>query len=268
MSTELDRINKSVWSRERTRRIFARREGWTDAGEAFVMRRIAEEARGGSILDIGVGAGRTLPYLHSLAGNYVAVDYLDEMVRLTRSRFPFAQIEWGDAQSLDAFADSTFDVVVFSFNGIDGLAHGDRPRVFGAVRRVLRERGLFAYSSHNLDHRCAGLAPWHPIRFRLGDGPRSLASSIRSLPKSIPAYRRLRSRTVTGDGWASLVDPAYDFGVVWHYVSLEEGLNELRRSGYSSDIEAYTTEGVQIEPTEDTSTSPWIHYLARTKPGP
>jgi SAM-dependent methyltransferase len=263
MSTELDRINRSVWGSPRVLQIFARRDGWTDPGEALVMQRLADEARGRSILDIGVGAGRTLPYLRSLSGDYVAIDYLDEMVRLTRSRFPSARVEHGDARELDAFADSTFDLVVFSFNGIDGVAHEDRPKVFGAVERVLRPGGLFAYSTHNLDHRCAGRAPWHPSRFRLGSGLRQVAGSLLRLPKSIPTYRRLRARSVRGERWASLVDSAYNFSVVWHYVTLDEAIRELRESGFTGVAEIYSTAGVRVDSADDTSESPWLHYVAR-----
>ncbi len=263
MSTELDAINKGVWGSARVLGIFARRDGWTDPGEALVMRRLAEEGRGGSILDIGVGAGRTLPYLHSLGADYVAIDYVDEMVRLTRTRFPYARIEDGDARELGVFADATFDVVVFSFNGIDGVAHEDRPKVFGSVERVLRPGGLFAYSTHNLDHRCTGRAPWHPSRFRLGSGVRPVAGSLLRLPQSTPAYRRLRSRSVRGDGWASLVDSAYNFSVVWHYVTLDEAMRELRESGFTGVVDAYSTAGVRVDRAADTSESPWLHFVAR-----
>jgi hypothetical protein len=38
-------------------------------------------------------------------------DYLEEMVSLTRSRYPEARIELADARDLSVFADSTFDGV-------------------------------------------------------------------------------------------------------------------------------------------------------------
>ncbi len=267
MTTELDRINRGVWRSARVLDIFARREGWTDPGEMLVMRRVAEEARGGAILDIGVGAGRTLPYLRSLSDDYVAIDYLDEMVRLTRSRYPDARIEHGDARELSAFADASFDLVVFSFNGIDGVPHEDRPKVHAAVVRVLRPGGLFVYSTHNLDHRCAGQPPWHPCRFRLRNGLRPVVGSALRLPKSIRTYRRLRSRSVRGDGWASLVDPAYDFSVVWHYVTAVEAMRELRESGFTEEVEIYTTAGIRMDSADDARESPWLHLVARKPSG-
>ena len=263
MPTELDSLNKAVWASGRVQRIFSRRRGWTDHGESVVMERIADAARGRSILDIGVGGGRTVPYLRSLSEDYVAIDYLDELVQLTRSRFPEARVDVGDARELSQFADATIDVAVFSFNGIDGLAHDDRPMVFRAVARVLRPGGLFVYSTHNLEHRLAGSPPWHPDRLHPRNGLMSVARSMLFLPKSASSYRRLRNRAVRGDGWATLVDPAYDFSVVWHYVRLEEAIRELRTSGFTDELEAYTTAGARAHYGDDTSASPWLHFLVR-----
>src|SRR5436190_16523054 len=92
VDSSLDLLNKRVWASPVTLDLFTRRAGWIDRGEALVMQRIAQEARGKPILDLGVGAGRTLPYLASLSRDYIGVDYLAEMVRLTRSRYPNARV--------------------------------------------------------------------------------------------------------------------------------------------------------------------------------
>src|SRR5947209_2889570 len=145
MASALDRINRAVWGSGRVLGEFARRDGWTDAGEERAMRRIAPAAQGQPVLDIGVGAGRTVPYLRALSEDYVGIDYIEETVRVARARHPDARIERADARDLSAFAEGSFAVVVFSFNGIDGVAHEERRDVFGAVHRVLRPGGLFAY---------------------------------------------------------------------------------------------------------------------------
>jgi SAM-dependent methyltransferase len=267
MDTELDRINRDVMRSPRVLDAFARGDGWTDRGEAMVMRRVAAQASRLPILDIGVGAGRTLPYLRSLSDEYVAIDYLEEMVELTSSRFPDARIEHRDARDLSAFADDAFGLVLFSFNGIDGLAHEDRPKVFSAVERILRPGGLFAFSTHNLEHRCAGRPPWDRRRFGPANGLRSVIGSTVRLPRNIAPYRRLRTQDFHGDGWASLVDPAYNYGVVMHYVTLAEALREPQMAGLDAEVEAFTTSGERVEPGDDTSDSPWLHLIARKPAG-
>lgn len=73
------------------------------------------------ILDLGVGGGRTTPYLSSLSRNYVGVDYSQEMIRVCRKKFPGKRFIVLDASDLSSFEDSSFDAVVFSFNGLDYL---------------------------------------------------------------------------------------------------------------------------------------------------
>ena len=117
--------------------------------------------RGQPILDIGIGGGPD----GSLATD---VEFglcrhrlpRRQVVRLARSRHPGVRIDRADARDLSRFADDTFALVVFSFNGIDGVAHADRGTVLSEMHRVLRSEGLFAYSTHNLDYRSAGRRPW------------------------------------------------------------------------------------------------------------
>jgi SAM-dependent methyltransferase len=275
MACEVDRINRSVWRSDRVFGLFARREGVTDMGEALVIARVSREARGQPVLDIGVGGGRTVPYLQPLSADYVAVDYLEEMVSLTRSRYPDARVELADARDLSVFADSTFSLAFFSCAGIDGVAHEDRPKVYAEVHRVLQPDGLFAYSTHNLDYqptwrltlgsdwRRVIRDPWHAI------------GHVLRLPKRIRAYRRLRTLNAHGDGWASRVAAAYDSVAVWHHVTLGEALRELRESGFTdavevygesgfmTSVEAFSANGAGRDSAVDTSGSQLLHFVAR-----
>jgi SAM-dependent methyltransferase len=103
-----------------------------------------------NILDLGVGGGRTTPYLSALAARYVGVDYAQEMITLCRKKFPRLEFLVADAANLSAFADSTFDAVVMTFNGMDYvLPDESRLRCLREIRRVLRPEGILIFSSHN-----------------------------------------------------------------------------------------------------------------------
>jgi len=257
----LDELNRTTWSSPAVLAQFAAREGPFDAGEAVVLRRVAEEAAGLPILDIGVGAGRTIPLLLALSGDYVGVDYLPEMVALARARFPDVRIEHMDARDLSPFPDGMFALVFFSRNGIDGIGRDDRPTVFAEIHRVLRRGGLFAYSTHNLEHTLTGRPPWHP-RWYWTD-PRMALRRARLLPRRARGYRRARETSARGDGWAMLVNPEYDYGLVTHFVSLEEALRELRAAGFGADAEVYSTAGARLRPGDDTGGTFWFHLVAR-----
>ena len=78
---------------------------------------------GKSILDLGVGGGRTSSYLSLNALRYVGVDYADHMVLACRSKFPELEFRRMDASDLSYFDAMSFDVVVMAFNGLDALRY-------------------------------------------------------------------------------------------------------------------------------------------------
>lgn len=140
---------------ERTRQAYER----PDVVERYVDMRgllpvegelFARHLRPGSrVLDIGVGAGRTTPALSADAATYVGLDISAAMIDACRVRFPDLTFEVGDAADLSRFPDASFDLVVFSFNGIDHLhPESARARCLREMRRVVAPGGLVVYSSH------------------------------------------------------------------------------------------------------------------------
>ena len=117
--------------------------------EQTLMERFGEVIRGGRVLDIGVGAGRTTAFLAPMAGSYLGIDYSPRMVTLARHRCANARIEEADARDLSRHPAACFDFVLFSNCGIDSLDPGDRLRILAEVRRVLAPGGRFAFATHN-----------------------------------------------------------------------------------------------------------------------
>lgn len=266
--SEPERINKDVWRSHKVLDIFAVRDGFIDAGEEMLIERLLSAERQRPILDIGVGGGRTIPLL---AGDgYVAVDFLPEMVELTGAKHPGVRVEQADARDLSGFEDDSFGAVVFSFNGIDGLAHEDRAAVHRAAFRVLRPGGVYLYSTHNLDFCCAGHPPWHRSWWDLDNGLRAMLVYALRLPRRGRSYLRLRGMVERGSGgvgWAVLVGSAYDFSVLLHYVTPGEALAELQRAGFQAPAEMYGCEGETIAAGSDTDGVPWLYLLARKPAG-
>ncbi len=238
MQPERDRANRHAWGSRSVAEIFVRREGFINQAEAQMIQRLAREVRGQPILDIGVGGGRTTTLLRSISADYVGIDYLESLVQAARRRHPDVRYEHMDARDLSAFGDGSFALVVFSHNGIDGLSHHDRRIVVAETHRVLRPRGLFAYSTMNLEYRGAGHRPaFAHWRLALRRPVRALRYAL-ALPGLSLKRRRLASLSESGPDWATFATLAYGSPVIWHHVSLNGGLRELHEAGFAT-VELY-----------------------------
>lgn len=135
------------------------------------------------ILDIGVGGGRTVPYLSAISDNYVGIDYSEEMIWICRKKFPDLRFFVVDASDMSRFPAESFDAVVFSFNGIDHLYPDQkRSNCFQEVFRILKNQGLFIFSAHNARGVLTIPVPeGGPIWMKVGRVLFSLIESIRSI---------------------------------------------------------------------------------------
>jgi SAM-dependent methyltransferase len=137
---------------------------------------------GMAILDLGVGAGRTTPFLSQLASRYVGLDYSKTMIQVCQAKFPHLVFAVADAADLSQFSDSAFDAVIFSFNGVDYLFPDEKPLAcFTECRRVLKDHGVFIFSSHNPK-------ALFPKRYHGPTRVRSLAKRMTAkVPTALPA---------------------------------------------------------------------------------
>jgi ubiquinone/menaquinone biosynthesis C-methylase UbiE len=121
---------------------------------------------GKAVLDLGVGGGRTTPYLSSLASRYIGADYAAEMIAVCQSKFPDLEFQTVDAADLSRFPSASFDAVVMAYNGIDNLIPDESRRTaWREIHRVLKPKGILIFSSHNM--RSILVRPsWNPQRLK------------------------------------------------------------------------------------------------------
>lgn len=219
--------------------------------EAWLFERYAQP--GHAILDIGVGGGRTTPYLAKDAQRYVGVDYSQRMVESCRARFPELEFHHCDATDMVQFADCEFDLVVFSFNGIDVIGSDEaRMRCLQEIARVLDPGGIFIFSSHNA--KVLGTLPTFD-----GAKPYQMAWRIlRSFGKSAQlAFNSIRSSAFAkGEGY--ILDPVH--GGMRHYVSTPQTMEpQLRRVGFEV-VECVAGPSQRVHSSWFT---PWHYYVCR-----
>jgi SAM-dependent methyltransferase len=219
------------------------------------------------MLDLGVGSGRTAHTFAPLVRRYVAIDYSPAMIDRCRRAIPESdrvRFLVGDARDLSPLGEGKFDLVLFSFNGIDYVDPAGRMAILAEVRGRLRDReSRFFFSSHSLHvfpfrRRLPRLEPTRPVR-----------STYRFLSAVIPYLkiqkinRSVDAAEVKRRGFAILNDGLHNFTVTTYYVTPEFQVRQLAEAGFEM-LSAFGGRGDEIDwrtPTDD----PWIYYLCRAR---
>jgi len=205
---------------------------------------------GMTILDLGVGGGRTTPYLSSIARRYVGADYAAEMIAACQKKFPSLEFETVGAADMSIFAGSSFNAVVMAFNGMDSVIPDEaRYRALREIHRVMKPKGVLIFSSHNVrailvrpswnPQRLVSVAQqlvasnsvfYRPLLWGL-TGVRVVIAALQSIAGSLARIaRRIPTRAFwLGEGY--LMDAAHG-GMRIHLATPEKTEQELNRFGF------------------------------------
>jgi ubiquinone/menaquinone biosynthesis C-methylase UbiE len=239
------------------------------------------------MLDIGVGAGRTTMHFAPLVREYVGIDVSPAMIEACRKRLsqdsPAASFEVADVRDLRDFEDSSFDVVLFSFNGIDTVGgKADRLAALDEIHRVCRPGASFCFSSSNILYAraCsslpASIAMWlhSPYRRRLLQPSklRRVLAEARRWKRLNPAIRAYAAR---GEGMIVEERPRFEYSekfysrprerirVEKYYIEPREQLAQLAAAGFGA-ARIFLPDGHEIdEGAPAVRRSWWLYYLCR-----
>lgn len=232
------------------------RETTLQKPEQEILRELRAELAHMRVLDIGVGAGRTVPFFGALAHAYTGLDISPNMVSACRQRVgdlvnPSA-ISCGDARDLGQ-SDASFDLVLISYNGIDDVSEAERFKILAEVRRVLAPGGYFCFSSHNMK----SLTP---------SGGRGLVEQMRRwrryklISTATPGLSELRSAP-----HAMIYDVGLNYALPHYYISPSAQQRQLAEVGFT-DVRVFsvnTGREVREPGVWDTLTDSWVYYLCR-----
>ena len=229
--------------------------------EAALLARIAAGLPEMRMLDIGIGGGRTTLHFAERAKEYIGIDYSAAMVQACHTRFPSppASVSFrvGDVRDLSAFPDGAFDLVLFSYNGLDYIPHEDRLAGLAEMRRVTKPGGYLCFSSHNLVG--LGRGPGHGAPHAFGSFSLRrllIRALIFACNGSLAALRAGDHAVVRDDGCG--------FRLRTYYVRPSEQLRRLTDLGLGQ-VEIYGSDGLAIEASvSDDVSDEWLYYLAKT----
>lgn len=235
--------------------------------ETVILSYLSEELRDRVILDIGVGTGRTVPYLSSLSKDYTGVDYSERMLKYCAAKYNETKLLLCDARNMSIFGDGTFDVVFCCWNMLDDANHQDRCRMLREIHRVLKHRGLFIFSAHNLDFKRRSA-----YKFRgFVSGPHAFdlikKNAVRIIRyfKGIRNHRHNRIYEEHTRGYSIVNDPSHGFSLLTYYIKKENQVRQLEQMGFS-EIQMVGEDGSFISLDQDCRDG-WIYYICRKATG-
>jgi ubiquinone/menaquinone biosynthesis C-methylase UbiE len=213
------------------------------------------------MLDIGIGGGRTTQHFYQSVAEYVGIDYSPEMIAACKKRFPASAatlFQVCDARDMSRFEENAFDVILFSFNGIDYVSPTDRLRIFQEIRRVGKPGAYFCFSSHNLQ----GLERAFDIRTQFSFNPVTTYANlvmwgflrILNLPTTLFQLKAL--------SYIVARDESHNFRLETYYVRPEAQLHQLAPN--FSNIKVYSWKNdleLVSEHDRRSNVDMWLYYL-------
>jgi len=219
--------NSEIYNSEKVVSAYALKKEALSRPEQLILD-IIKIAGYSSMLDIGVGTGRTTKFFADCFENYFATDQSDKMIRFCENRFGetnHRKFQVCDARKMECFQTSSFDFIFFSFNGIDCVNHEGRIEILKEIHRLLNPNGKFAFSSHNLFN----IPRLFSIQFP--KNPLNFIPEIRrwkQINKENPSVSELY-----GLNYAIIKDGDLDFSTKYYYIHPAYQILQLKETGFN-----------------------------------
>lgn len=226
--------------------------------EIVALDRLRHLMPGPSVLDIGVGGGRTTTVFSEQASRYVGIDYSPAMIRACERRFASSTVPLefcvGDVRQL-TYKDGSFNFVLFSYNGIDSMDQNDRLKALREIYRICAPGGIFCFTSHNM---------WSLNH--VYDSARANKKGVYRKLTGILIWAVLRTanpplRDLLRKQHAVVNDGIHEFRLNTYYADPNEVLSQLADVGFDS-VTVYDLCGDVVgQPVADNCTDDWLAYL-------
>ena len=221
--------------------------------EQAILNKYFDLIKNSTFLDIGIGTGRTTYHFNKIASHYVGTDISQGMINGAKKNFKNSNLTFlvNDARKMHEFADNSFDVIFFSFNGLDYINIDERILFFDEVKRIGKKNALLVFSTHNINS-----IP-DLLKFKF-------ASNIKILIGNIIHYCKLRIHNKSIDTSPNVIkinDGAHNFGLSTTYIKPVFQKQLLESYGFK-DISCFgSVNGQEISDADIIKASdPWIYF--------
>lgn len=237
--------------------------------EAAILKLFASDWQNITMLDLGVGGGRTTQHFAPMVQKYVGVDYSQPMITACQERFktscPQASFQVADARDLSRFADNTFDFILFSFNGIDYVEHSDRLKILYEINRVGKPGSYYFFSSHNLP----AITQAFKLKEQLSLNPIKTYTNLLMFVFLRTFNCQINPELLEASRYLLIRDESHNFRLKTYYIKPQEQLQQL--SFGFDNITSYSWQGNEpLKSKQDQAwqNDMWLYYLGRNKFSP
>jgi ubiquinone/menaquinone biosynthesis C-methylase UbiE len=233
--------------------------------EKTIFEILKPELSGMTMLDVGVGGGRTTVFFAPHVKSYTAIDYSAGMIERCQPKFakqfPEAKFFVGDARDLSRFGRASFDFVLFSLNGVDYIPGTSRSEFFRQARTVLKPGGYLSFSTHNLGF-LKRLKIFSSVHVRI---------NVFAMLKKMAHIRNLQRmnaealRAAKTSDYVFINDGVHNGGLAQCYVRTQFQVGTLRECGFT-DIRVFSSETGNEYLGQDawlSAQDPWLYYLCK-----
>jgi ubiquinone/menaquinone biosynthesis C-methylase UbiE len=250
------------------------------APEAQLIQDLAPKLAQMRMLDLGVGAGRTTRHFAPLVQEYVGVDYSPAMIAACQQTYGDLRTQAGhppnfvvaDVRSLESLAEQPFDLILFSFNGLDFIPHAERLQVLQTLYQLCQPGGVVCFSSHNLQ------AIESHFRWRAQWRLNPLSTYVNLIMSGVWRWfnRGLSLSQLQAASFAIVRDESHNFQLYTYYIRPQAQIEQLQALGFEAIQILTWREGHQLYPARaldllpekqlealTTHRDPWLYYQCR-----
>lgn len=272
---------KRIYNQKKISKDYAQRDYLSEA-EIQIIEDLKQYLPKFNMLDMGVGGGRTTGYFLPMVNSYIGADYAPNMIAECRKKYRNKKIfEVVDVRNMSKFSDNMFDFILFSYNGIDSFDFKDRETALGEIKRVLKNEGLFCFSSHNINW--TGL--YNLFKFKniyeklVFKSDQRKSKFLESIVKLISFFKailinikldiqnksfniKFHIDQLKEAGYGNLIDNSLNGKAKIFYISFKSQIRQLKKFGFKN-ISAYSVNGIKTEDENELNKGGWIYYLCQ-----
>jgi len=254
--------NKKIWDENDVVEKYKKQKGWMGellAPEKSVLQ-FVKDNNFNTMLDLGVGTGRTTSFFLPYIQKYHGIDYSEKMIECCKNRFENyrnASFQVNDARNLECYENQYFDFILFSCNGLDYMDHNDRIKTIKEIYRICKPNGFFCFSTHNE----LSIKNYYKVKFTLH--PTRMINNIKKYIKfkqNNPGLNKLNYGP-----YVYVNDPCNNWRIITYYIDPQYQNRQLDEIGFDTKYTYALESGIENSNMNNLKINKdkWIYFLAQ-----